>query len=274
MIKMIINLFFLLSLTYGQITNKVEVIVNDEPITKYDIDKIMNEKKVSKQEAIDSLIIDRLETFQEKQFGIFVNDLELNQEINNMLNNNKISLEQFKKILQSKNENFDDFKNQFRKDMRKKKLYDILLSGAKIDYSDNGAKDYFEQNKDKFMVYTNINVELYRAKDPKTLENFIKKRKFDMKNIKKENVALNTNNADPRLLSLLSRINIDEYSPILSSNNQYEVYMVKSKKDKTTPDFENVKNQVLNSYVSTQKQNYLKDFFEKLKSDAIVEYLE
>lgn len=270
MIKILINLFFIISLSNAKIVNNIAIIVNDEPVTTYDIEKTMNIANVNKKDAQNILINNRLETFQMKQMGIFVNELELKQEITNMLNKNKISLEQFKQILKNQNKNFNDFKEQFRQDMKKKRLYDAILAGAKFDFSDEGAKNYFEQNKDKFYLYFTINVSIYRANNPQILEDFKNKKYF---NLKKEDVTLNSKNADPRLLALLSNIKINEYSPVLSSNNTYEIYLVKSKADKQLPNFDDIKNQIMNLYVNEQRQNYLKDYFEKLKSNAIIQYI-
>ncbi|MEE6538220.1 hypothetical protein VWM66_10410, partial [Campylobacter jejuni] len=40
-------------------------------------------------------------------------------------------------------------------------LYEKIASMAKTDFSDDGAKKFFEQNKDKFTFYTQINANIY-----------------------------------------------------------------------------------------------------------------
>ncbi|KHF20712.1 hypothetical protein PO81_06565, partial [Vibrio parahaemolyticus] len=39
------------------------------------------------------------------------------------------------------------------------------------DFSDDGAKKLFVQNKDKFTFYTQINANIYLSNNPQTLEN-------------------------------------------------------------------------------------------------------
>ncbi|EPI0725365.1 hypothetical protein ACSYQW_001757, partial [Campylobacter jejuni] len=40
-----------------------------------------------------------------------------------------------------------------------------------------------------------------------------------------------------------------------------------------TPEYEQVKNEVLNAYVSEQRQNFIQDYFDKLRSKINIEYL-
>ncbi|PCM56953.1 hypothetical protein CP502_06010, partial [Campylobacter sp. BCW_8712] len=55
--------------------------------------------------------------------------------------------------------------------------------------------------------------------------------------------------------------------------NGYELYEVKSKDGAQTPEYEQVKNEVLNAYVSEQRQNFIQDYFDKLRSKINIEYL-
>ncbi|TEY06849.1 peptidyl-prolyl cis-trans isomerase, partial [Campylobacter sp. US18a] len=102
-------------------------------------------------------------------------------------------------------------------------------------------------NKDKFNFYTQINANIYLSNNPQTLEN-IKNTKKTI--LKPQNASLNTSNADLRLLGLLSQIPVGGFSPILNGKNGYELYEVKSKDGAQTPEYEQVKNEVLNAYVS------------------------
>ncbi|HHP5564745.1 TPA: hypothetical protein ACSC0C_001733, partial [Campylobacter jejuni] len=55
--------------------------------------------------------------------------------------------------------------------------------------------------------------------------------------------------------------------------NGYELYEVKSRDGAQTPEYEQVKNEVLNAYVSEQRQNFIQDYFDKLRSKINIEYL-
>ncbi|EPE1842631.1 peptidylprolyl isomerase SalC, partial [Campylobacter jejuni] len=74
-------------------------------------------------------------------------------------------------------------------------------------------------------------------------------------------------------LGLLSQIPVGGFSPVLNGKNGYELYEVKSKDGTQTPEYEQVKNEVLNAYVSEQRQNFIQDYFDKLRSKINIEYL-
>ena len=91
--------------------------------------------------------------------------------------------------------------------------------------------------------------------------------------LKGENVNLNVNNADPRLLALLSQLKIGEFSSVLNSRNGFELYEVRAKSGANVPEFEQIKDSVMNVYFNEQRQNYIQDYFDKLRSKLNIEYL-
>ncbi|EAI8664436.1 peptidyl-prolyl cis-trans isomerase [Campylobacter coli] len=268
--KILLSFVFFISLTHANTINAIAVVVDKEPITTYDIEQTMKTLNIPKNQALGILINEKMELSQIKQFGIYTSELELDNAIGKMLAQNKISLEDFKRDLQAKGQNYEQFRANFKKDLEKRKLYEKIASMAKTDFSDDGAKKFFEQNKDKFTFYTQINANIYLSNNPQTLEN-IKNTKKTI--LKPQNASLNTSNADPRLLGLLSQIPVGGFSPVLNGKNGYELYEVKSKDGAQTPEYEQVKNEVLNAYVSEQRQNFIQDYFDKLRSKINIEYL-
>ncbi|MEE6532720.1 peptidylprolyl isomerase, partial [Campylobacter coli] len=152
----------------------------------------------------------------------------------------------------------------------KRKLYEKIASTAKTDFSDEGAKKFFEQNKNKFTLFTEINVNIYRSNNAQDLENIKATTKTALK---AEKATLTPNNSDPRLLGLLSSIPIGSFSPVLNSQKGYEIYQVKDKNGGQTPEYYQIKNEILNAYVNEQRQNYIQDYFDKLRSKINIEYL-
>ncbi|EOI0795187.1 peptidylprolyl isomerase SalC [Campylobacter jejuni] len=281
--KILLSFAFFASLASANTINAIAVVVDKEPITTYDIDQTMKALKIDRNKALGVLINEKMEISQMKQLGIVVNDLELDDAINKMLAQNKTTLNAFKANLKSKNQSYEQFRTNFKKDLEKRKLYEKIASMAKTDFSDDGAKKFFEQNKDKFTFYTQINANIYLSNNPQTLENikntkkqssnFRKYQKYKKTILKPQNASLNTSNADPRLLGLLSQIPVGSFSPVLNGKNGYELYEVKSKDGTQTPEYEQVKNEVLNAYVSEQRQNFIQDYFDKLRSKINIEYL-
>lgn len=269
--KFWIFLFFCANLANATLTNSIAVVVNKEPITSYDIQQTMKILNLSREQALNVLINEKIEISQIKQFEISVNDLEVDEGIKKMMAQGGMSLEQFRANLKAKGQSYESFRANFRKDLEKRKLYEKIANSNKTDFSEDGAKKFFEQNRNKFVFYANINVNIYSSQDEKILEN-LKNTKHTK--LKAHNVNLNPNNADPRLLALLSQIEIGDFSPVLNSRDGYELYEVKSKSNQQNVEYEQIKNEVLNAYINEQRQNYIQDYFEKLRSKVSIEYLD
>ncbi|EOI6144527.1 hypothetical protein ACMU5N_000294 [Campylobacter coli] len=268
--KILLSFAFFISLTHANTINAIAVVVDKEPITSYDIERTMKTLNIPKNQALGILINEKMELSQMKQFGIYTSELELDNAIDKMLKQNKTSLQSFKKDLQAKGQNYEQFRSNFKKDLEKRKLYERIANTAKTDFSDEGAKNFFEQNKNKFTFFTEIKANIYRSNNAQDLEN-IKATKKAL--LKAEKVTLTPSNSDPRLLGLLSSIPLGNFSPVLNSQKGYKIYQVNDKAKGQIPEYHQIKNEVLNAYVSEQRQNYIQDYFDKLRSKINIEYL-
>lgn len=269
--KILITLFFLVHFSYANISNGLALVVDKEPITFYDISSTMKKLKIDKNKAIELLINEKIEQAQMKQFGIFTTDAQLKDAISKMLEQTNSTKEQLLQSLKAKNQSYKSFEENFKKDLNQRKLYETILSMAKFDYSDQGAKTFYEQHSDEFTIFSNFEVEIFSADNERVLQNFKDTQKINPQ-IKRTKEFLNPNNADLRLLALLSRVKIGEYSPVLKGANSYTLYKIYAKNGTQDVNFNQIKNEVLNFYVNEQRKNYIKDYFEKLRSKADIEY--
>ncbi len=268
--KILMILLFFVAIVNAKVLNSVALVVEKEPITNYDIEQTMKLLKLPREQALAVLINEKMELSQIKQFSIVVNELEVDAAISKILTQNKMNLEQFKNSLKAKGQNYELFRHNLKKDLEKRKLYEKIASMNKTDFSEESAKKFFEANKEKFLFYTSIDVKIYRSSDQAILE----KMKTDKKiALKAQNVNLNPHNADPRLLALLSQLKIGEFSPVLNSKEGFELYEVMAKSGANVPEFEQIKDSVMNVYFNEQRQNYIQDYFDKLRSKLNIEYL-
>ncbi len=114
--KILLSFAFFASLASANTINAIAVVVDKEPITTYDIDQTMKALKIDRNKALGVLINEKMEISQMKQLGIVVNDLELDDAINKMLAQNKTTLNAFKANLKSKNQSYEQFRANFKKD--------------------------------------------------------------------------------------------------------------------------------------------------------------
>lgn len=265
--KICIFLFSCVIFTNAQVVNAVAIIVNNEPITLFEIQNAMNELKIDRTEAVKLLINDRIEQAQIKKMGNIVDEFELESEIKKMLTANESDLQSFKNELKAQGKDYESFKKEYRKQLEKRKLYEAVASGAKIDYSDEGVRKFYETHEEDFLLFEQILVSVFSSKRVENLEKF-RQTGIKTKDIKERQDNLNVQNTDPRLLVFLSGIEIDAFSPVLENESEFVLYKVKRKNSPQALPFEQIKEQVSSVYVNKQRQDYIKDFFDKAHSKA------
>lgn len=251
----------------AQMINAIAIIVDQEPITLYDIDMAMKELNIDRTKAIELLINDRIEQAQIKKMGNVVDEFELENEIKKMLVANEIDLNDFKADLKAKGQNYENFKKEYKKQLEKRKLYEAVASGAKIDYSDDGARSYYDTHRDDFLLFEQIAVSVYSSERAENLERF-RITGIKSKDIKEKQDALNIQNTDPSLLVYLSSIKEGEFSPVLENEAEFMLYKVRRKAKPQALPYEQIKEQVASVYVNKQRQDFIKDFFDKAHSKA------
>ncbi|VFP80246.1 peptidylprolyl isomerase SurA [Candidatus Erwinia haradaeae] len=130
---LIFSLAFIPSLTYSkeQVLDRVVAIVNNSVILDSDINMVIQSIKseaikVSQQvpdekelryKIREKLIIDKILLQKAEQFGLRINDLQLEQVIANIAKKNKISINQFYQYLSEHGLNYLDYHEQLRHDM-------------------------------------------------------------------------------------------------------------------------------------------------------------
>ncbi len=267
------KVFFLLIciciFSYANTINSVAIVVNQEAITQYEIKKLMQDKNIPKQKAISELIDHKLELAEIEKYRIFANDYEIEAEMDKMLAQGGSSVSAMKaKVSQSE---FKKAKENFKIQLEKRKLYEALLGGFKVDTSDEGARNYYENHQEDFVLFTKIRAEISSSNDDKALQNYIKG--FKTKAVQSQKVLLSPENSDIRLLVFLSRLKENESTAILQNNDLFISYKLLSKSDPQHFDFEQIKNEVKNAYANKQRDEYLSDYFNKLRAKADIKYL-
>lgn len=268
--RIFLLLFMIFALSYARQINAIALTVDQEIITEYEISKLMQEKKISKQEAINELIDDKLELAEIKKYKIFVNEFELENEMNKMLMQSNSSLNQLKANLSKKD--FQKAKENFKKQLEKRRLYEALVSAYKVDTSEQGLRSYYDSNPDDFVIFTQISVEVLSSSEASELEK-LKTNKRKAASIQSESVILSPQNSDIRLLAFLSRLKPGEYTPIMQNNDIFMMYKVKNKEQAQTLPFDEIKSEITNLYASKQRDEYLSDYFNKLRAKADIKYL-
>ncbi len=127
--KILIAFMMTVGILSAGLVDGIALVVNDEPITLYDIDQKMLESNLSKKDAV-SLLIDELLYEQElRKYNIEVDIFDVNNFIEKIAARNKMDLYQFKSIIKQKYKDFARYENKIKKDISRQKLISKVLRG-------------------------------------------------------------------------------------------------------------------------------------------------
>ena len=261
-----------LNLYSAQMVNGIAAIVENEPITLYEVYSLKEQLKSSEQDALNLLIRDRLEDAQIKNLNLSVTPFELNDRIESIAKQNGMTNSQFRSSIQAQGMDFLEFKNNIEKKMLQEKLYKSILAEAGKNVNEQKAKMYFDANPDKFKVFSTAKVVLYRAKNPEELE-AQKTSPSLLNSVQTQELSLGYQSIDPRLAAIIAGTNNGEFTQILQGADSFDMFYVKEKMGSYTPSFADVKDNVINELYQGEQEKLMADYFDKLRAKAKIQIL-
>ncbi len=261
-----------LNLYSAQMINGIAAIVENEPITLYEVYSLKEQLRASEQDALNLLIRDRLEDAQIKNLNISVTPFELNDRIEAIAKQNGMTNSQFRSSIQAQGMDFLEFKNKIEKKMLQEKLYKSILAEAGKNVNEQKAKMYFDANPDKFKVFSTAKVVLYRAKNPEELE-AQKTSPSLLSSVQTQELSLDYQSIDPRLATIIAGTNNGEFTQILQGADSFDMFYVKEKIGSYTPSFADVKDNVINELYQGEQEKLMADYFDKLRAKAKIQIL-
>ena len=261
-----------LNLYSAQMINGIAAIVENEPITLYEVYSLKEQLKTTEQDALNLLIRDRLEDAQIKNLNLNVTPFELNDRIEAIAKQNGMTNSQFRSSIQAQGMDFLDFKNNLEHKMLQEKLYKSIAAEAGKNINEQKAKAYFDANPDKFKVFSTARVVVYRAKDPDLLEAQKTSPKL-LDGVQMQEVSLDYQSIDPRLAAIISSTNNGDYTQPLQGPDSFDMFLVKEKIGSYTPSFADVKDNVINELYQGEQEKLMSDYFEKLRAKAKIQIL-
>ncbi|CAM4136477.1 peptidylprolyl isomerase [Campylobacter armoricus] len=272
--KFLISCCFAANILYAQSLGGVAMIVENQPITLYDIEQTMKELKTNdKQKAIAFLVDDKIQQSEAKKLGIYISTFELNEKLAQIAKGNNTDINGLQTKIEKDGLSFEVFKNKVRKDLEREKLYRSIMQNAKINIDDETLKHFYENNLDKFSTFSNIDLVVYNSTNPELLQQLTQNPMYKNSQIKSKAISLNAANLDPRLLALLNNTKIGGFTPVLNGENTYITYFIKEKYGKNPIEFNLIKDQITNAYTINQKEQALKNHLDKIRANAHIEEL-
>lgn len=271
--RLAITLLFGSSLAYAGLVNGVSVVVDNEPITLYEVYKVSQQLKVDKRKALDLLVRQRLEESQIKKLGISANTFEVDAKIESLATQNGITPYEFTQVLKSKKVDIKDYKQELQKKIKQEKLFQRIFAN-KVDPLDSAdVKRYYEQNKAEFTQADAFNVTTYKAPNKALIEKVIASPMSVVPGVTLTQETLEQAKLNPKVAYFLNQTKTGEFTPVLTMKDGAITYLIGAKKNPKVLPFEKVQRAIEGRLNDVQRQEAITNYFEKLKAKANIQVL-
>ncbi len=259
----------LLTFSYAKMIDGIAVVVEGEPVTTAEIRAIQEQMQVSKKEATDLLIQDRLQ--KSAMRDIKVDEKSVDAKIAGIAAQNSLTIPKMQKILKQQGTPWNKYRSSIRDAIRKEKFYQEKVVNNIPTPSEDELKLFYQNHKEEFILPKSISMIEYSAKSESSMKNFLQTK--NQKSIKSHSVTKSTKDMNPALLRSILQTQDGSFTRPLNAGDRYISYKVLSKQGQSTMSFEASKGAVAGRWKQQQQSKALKDYFEKLKTNADIQIL-
>lgn len=268
MYKLLLSLILASTFSLAGLVNGVAIVVNDDPITLFDIDNAMVENKVNKNQAI-SLLVDKVLYKQlVKKNNITADVFDVNAYVEKLAASNGMDVYAFKSIIKQRYSDYSIFEKEAKSAVIRQKLLTKIVKGQLKIANDDDMKIYYENNQKKFATAKTVELVQYAARNKGVLLNTIKNPLLVPADVKRTTLSLTMKDLDPQLQYLLNNTKVGSFTPVFTASRAYNALYIIKKEGTSILDYETVKSKIFTDIMSVREKKYLKDYFEKEKLTA------
>jgi len=265
--RFIISVFLVISL-YAKVIDKIEILVNNIPITSYDIEMAQKKLNIPKDKAISYLIDKAILDSAIKERGIYVDEFDIDNAMKRIAQKNGMSLFNFKNYLLQKGE-LDNLKEDIKNNLQKQKL----LESLNLRVTKEDIEDYYKHHKMEFMLPSKIKVTEYSSNNKNSLIEVLNNPLSSNPNVEIKEMIFQANKTNPRLMQFLVNVKEGSFSSIINLNKKFVSFYVEKKDDLKPLELNMVENAIYQKLMNEKSKQLLDDFIAKLRAKADIEFL-
>lgn len=140
--------------------NSIVAIVDEDVILRTELESAVNNIKVQyakqssqlppdpilERQVLDRLILQKLQVNRARDIGIRVSDAELNQAVQGIATNNKLTIEQFQERLAKEGLSYEDYRNKLRDELILQRLKQSYVQ-SRVQVSENEVEQMLASQK-------------------------------------------------------------------------------------------------------------------------------
>ncbi len=273
MIKYILGFLLIITPGFTKMIGGIAMTVNGEPITLYEINAMHQRAHISKEDAVNALIQQKIEEQEIHKNSIYATPEEIDKRIAQLAQQNKMNLSQFKEAVQKEGKSFGELRNDLEKQIKKEKLYQKILAGKMKKPDEAELKKFYKEHKKEFTIPGKIKIQEYASKNPKALQAIKMQPMLVIPQVKITPRTLDPRKTNPQLIQLLLQTPTKSFTPIVNLGNSAAMFFVQSKGKPIVAPYESVKKNIFLKLMKDQEQANLIGYFEKKKSEADIQVL-
>lgn len=259
----------LITLSQAAMIDGIAVVVEGEPITTAEIRAIEKQMNVSKEEATNLLIQDRLQKSAMKDIAI--DESAIDAKIANIATQNNLTIPKMQKILEEQGTPWAKYRSSIKDAMKKEKFFQENILNTIPTPSDDELMLLYKNHKEEFAAPASVNLIEYSAATEESIKKFLETK--NETGIKSQTIKKSTKTLNSALLGTILQTQDGSFTRPINAGDKYISYKVLSKEGSTAMPFEAAKGAVAAKWRQQQQGQALKDYFEKLKTNADVQIL-
>lgn len=254
----------LFSFAQAKMVDGIAMTVNGEAVTTSEIAAVQRQMGVSKKQAVDLLVQDRLQKSAMKKISIPESDIDL--KIAQIAAQNNLTVPKMQKILKQQGTSWSKYRKSIKEALKKQKFYREKVAATLRKPSEDELKIFYENHKKEFVIPTSISLIEYSAPSEAALKNFLQTKK--KKGVRSRTVKKSTSNMNSALMGQLLQTQNGSFTRPFNAGDKYISYKVLSKNGRRSMSFEDAKGAAAGRWRQEQQGKALKDYFEKMKTNA------
>ncbi len=262
-------------LAWAGLVDGIAIVVKEKPITLYDIEQVMQKEHVSAKQAADYLIRSTLEAMEIEKRGIRVSEDEVNRRVEQMAAQNGMQVPQlYDAVWNTQHLTRDAFRKKLRKMMLTQKLYAKIAMSSLEEPSEDELKEYYRLHPEKFSHPKSFELTVYTSVDKTDLQRKIANPMRYLPSVTMQSATLDYARLEPQLAQLLLRTKDGTFTPILPDpKGGYVAFYVRARSMPVMLPFDRVKSQVQQELMADEREQTLKDYFNRARMNAEIKIL-
>ena len=274
MIKLLLPLFLFAALQ-AKMVDAIAVIVEEEPITLYDITQEMQLSHVSKKQAIDILIRKKLEAQQIKKRGIRVSEDEVYDEIRRLASANHLTISQFYDAVRESNGlSSSQLKEKIKERLLAQKLYQSIAMSKMSEPDEREIEEYFKLHKEEFVHPSFYDVTIYTAPSKELLMQKLSNPMFYSQEITQTQQRIAYEKLPAALRRIFDATKEGTFTQIVpNGKGAFMTFYIERRGAVEDADINTLRPLIVNAIMNQKRKEILDDYFAKLKDSADIKIL-